>query len=75
MGPAVRALLPKGNVPEGTPLCGGAPAGSPPRWAVKTSPQRVHCTGAPPVGTRRSSSAYRVWQLGQAICTEAGAKR
>ena len=30
---------------------------SPPRWAVKTRPQRVHCTGAPPVGTSRSSSA------------------
>ena len=57
IGPAVRAALPKGSVPEGAGWWPGVPAPSPPRWAVNTSPQRVHCTGAPPAGTRRSSSA------------------
>jgi len=56
VGPAVRAALPKGSVPEGAGGCPAA-AGPSPRWAVNTSPQRVHCTGAPPAGTKRSSSA------------------
>jgi len=56
MGPAVRAALPKGSVPDGAGGCPAA-AGPSPRWAVNTSPQRVHCTGAPPAGTKRSSSA------------------
>jgi hypothetical protein len=37
--------------------------------AVKTSPQRVHCTGAPPGGMSLSSSMYTVLQRSQEICT------
>ena len=40
-------------------------------FAVKTEPQRVHWTGAPPGGISRSSSSYSVEHLTQEMRTSA----